>query len=68
LRDLYRCMHAKTNGTDIWCDKGHKLGRTGEKKYSELAEGRPLRSEACEKCPDDTNEPPVPKNERGWIK
>ena len=67
-RNLYRCMNAKCNGEIIWCDKGHKLGRTGTRGYRELVRGEPLTCNACRKCPDYTGEPPVPKDERGWIK
>jgi len=71
-RTLYECAHARVNGDRIRCRKGHPLlVRTEDNGIAvkRLARGEPLAYNICQSCPDfDCVGPPVPTEERGWLK
>ena len=71
-RPLYECAHARVNGDRIRCRKGHPLlVRTEDNgiDVKRLARGEPLAYNICQRCPDyDCMGPPVPAEERGWLK
>jgi len=71
-RTLYECSHARVNGDRIRCRKGHPLlVRTEDNGIDvrRLARGEPLAYNICQSCPDfDCMGPPVPPEERGWLK
>ena len=71
-RTLYECSHARVNGDRIRCRKGHPLlVRTEDNGIDvrRLARGEPLAYNICQSCPDfDCMGPPVPSEERGWLK
>lgn len=71
-RTLYECWHARVNGNRIYCNKEHSLSlRTedGKIEVRRLARGEKLALTPCQNCPDfDGIEPPIPPEERGWIK
>ena len=71
-RTLYECSHARVKGESIYCRKGYKLylppGK-GHLNISQLAKGQRLTFKVCQSCPDfDCMGPPVPPEERGWLK
>jgi hypothetical protein len=71
-RTLYECSHARVKGETIYCDKGYQIclrPGNGHVDISRLATGRRLAFKTCQSCPDfDCMGPPVPKEERGWLK
>lgn len=72
-RSLYMCGNAKVIGKRIVCVKGHKLSRETTENLTisvdRLARGEPLVFAVCQNCWDyDEFGPPVPKQERGWLK
>ena len=71
-RTLYECAHARVKGESIYCSKGYPLYlRTGNGHLdiSRLARKQRLAFKACQSCPDyDYMGPPVPAEERGWLK
>ena len=71
-RTLYECSHARVYGDRIRCGKGHPLlARTedGGIAVRRLARGEPLAYSVCQGCPDfDCMGPPVPPEEKGWLK
>ena len=71
-RTLYECAHARVNGDRIRCRKGHPLlVRTEDNgiDVKRLARGEPLAYNICQRCPVyDCMGPPVPAEERGWLK
>ena len=71
-RTLYECAHARVEGEDIYCRKGYPLNvrpGNGHVEISQLAKGKRLAFSACQSCPDfDCMGPPVPPEERGWLK
>ena len=71
-RTLYECSHARVKGKRICCDRGYPLSSQpgdGAIDIQQLAEGKPLAPKVCRQCSDfDSMGPPVPEEERGWIK
>jgi hypothetical protein len=71
-RTLYDCYHARVNGGRIYCRKGYTLSAksgNGHIDIRRLARGEPLALAVCQKCADfDSMGPPVPPEERGWLK
>ena len=71
-RTLYQCSHARVKGDRIRCRKGHPLlkkSEDGGTDIEQLARGEPLAFRICQECPDfDRMGPPVPPEERGWLK
>ena len=71
-RTLYECSHARVKDGLIFCDRGYLLSlRPGDGTIDiqQLAEGRPLAPKVCRQCCDfDSMGPPVPEEERGWLK
>ena len=71
-RTLYECSHARVYGDRIRCSKGHPLlARTedGGIAVRRLARGELLAYSVCQGCPDfDCMGPPVPPEEKGWLK
>jgi hypothetical protein len=71
-RTLYECSHARVKDRQICCDRGYPLSRhpgNGTIDIQQLAEGRPLAPKICRQCCDfDSMGPPVPEEERGWLK
>ena len=71
-RDLYRCFHAKVKGNRIYCTKGHPLSlksSDGGFDVKRLARGDPLVLTVCRECSDfDSMGPPIPEEERGWVR
>jgi len=74
-RTLYECAHARVNGESIHCCKGYPLNPrpgnpgNGHVDVSRLARGQRLAFKACQECLDfDCMGPPVPPEERGWLK
>ena len=71
-RTLYECAHARVKGELIYCSKGYQLciqPNNGHVDISRLAKGQRLAFKACQDCLDfDCMGPPVPPEERGWLK
>ncbi len=71
-RTLYDCSHARVKDGRISCDKGYTLSLQpgdGTIGIQQLAEGKPLAPKICRQCSDfDSMGPPVPEEERGWLK
>jgi len=71
-RTLYECAHARVNSDGIHCRKGYPFclrPGNGHADLSRLARGQRLAFKACQGCPDfDCMGPPVPPEERGWLK
>jgi len=71
-RTLYECSLARVKGESIYCCKGYLLGLrpgNGHLDISRLARGQRLAFKACQDCLDfDCMGPPVPPEERGWLK
>ncbi|MDD5039441.1 MAG: hypothetical protein PHN78_09040 [Dehalococcoidales bacterium] len=71
-RTLYECSHAKVSERRIHCDKGHPLSSKsddGSLDIKRLARGEPLAYSVCQGCLDfDCMGPPVPPEEKGWVK
>ena len=71
-RTLYECAHARVKGESIFCAKGFPLNLrpdNGHLDISRLARGQRLAFKACQNCLDfDCMGPPVPPEERGWLK
>ncbi len=71
-RTLYECSHARVKGKLICCDRGYSLSSQSENgglDVQNLAEGKPLAPKVCRQCGDfDNMGPPVPEEERGWLK
>ena len=71
-RTLYQCSHARVKGDRIRCRKGHTLLKKSEDggiDILRLARGEPLAFRICQGCPDfDFMGPPLPPEERGWLK
>ena len=71
-RTLYECSHARVQGRRICCDEGYSLSsqpEDGSLDIQPLAEGKPLAPKVCRQCGDfDSMGPPVPEEERGWMK
>ncbi len=71
-RTLYECSYARVNGDRIYCGKEHPLSPSTKDSNIEvgrLARGEELALAPCQNCPDfDAMEPPIPPEERGWIK
>ena len=71
-RSLYECSHARVKGDRIRCRRGYPLlvrAEDGGIDVRRLAKGQPLAYSVCRYCPDfDCMGPPVPPEERGWLK
>ena len=71
-RTLYECAHARVNGESIYCLKGYVLclrPGNGHLDISRLARGQRLAFSICQNWLDfDCMGPPVPPEERGWLK
>ena len=71
-RTLYECSHARVKDESIYCRNGHPLclrSGNGHLELSRLARGQRLAFKVCQSCPDfDCMGPPVPPEERGWLK
>jgi len=71
-RSLYECSHARVKGDRILCRQGYPLlvrTEDGGIDARRLAKGQPLAYSVCQNCPDfDCIGPPVPPEERGWLK
>ncbi len=71
-RTLYECAHARVKGESIYCRKGDQLRLrlgNGPPDIRRLARGQRLAFKACRDCLDfDCMGPPVPPEERGWLK
>ena len=71
-RTLYECSHARVKGDYIYCCKGYPLclrPGNGHLDISRLARGQRLAFKVCQSCPAfDRMGPPVPPEERGWLK
>ena len=71
-RTLYECAHARVKGESIYCFKGHSLyprSGNGHLDIRRLARGQRLALSVCQDCPEfDLMGPPVPPEERGWLK
>jgi hypothetical protein len=70
-RSLYQCFNARVKGDRIYCSKGYSIGtaKDGAMPVVKLARGAPLELGVCQECVDyDEIGPPVPKEERGWLK
>ena len=71
-RTLYECSHARVKGNCIFCFRGYSLyhrSGNGHLDISRLASGQRLALSICQSCPDfDRMGPPVPPEERGWLK
>ena len=71
-RTLYECAHARVKGEGIYCRKGYQLGLRPGNGYLDimrLARGQRLAFKTCQDCLDfDCMGPPVPPEERGWLK
>ena len=71
-RTLYECSHARVKGNCIYCFKGYSLylrSGNGHLDISRLARGQRLALSICQSCPAfDRMGPPVPPEERGWLK
>ena len=64
---LYQCFNAKVKG-NIYCSKGHPLGRIPIINIERLARGDALELSSCQNCPDyDEMGPPVAPQDRGWV-
>ena len=71
-RTLYECFNARVKGDTIYCCKGYQLfpqPGNGHLNIERLAMGSRLAFKPCQHCPDfDCMGPPVPPEERGWLK
>ena len=71
-RTLYECAHARVKGENIYCCKGYQLcprPGNGHVNIRRLARGQRLAFKSCQDCLDfDCIGPPVPPEDRGWIK
>lgn len=70
LRSLYQCANAKfpkTGEGRLICSEGHELPLSAGAKG--VNRGAPLIISGCQQCGDyDEMGPPVPADERGWLK
>ena len=65
-RTLWDCSNAKVWGDRVHCKAGQVLGIVTIEK---VARGAPLALSVCQKCEHyDNNGPPLPKEERGWLR
>ena len=71
-RTLYECSYARVIGDYIHCSKGYSLyprSGNGHLDIGRLARGQRLAFKTCQSCPDfDCMGPPVPPEERGWLR
>ncbi len=71
-RALYECSHARVVGERILCRKYRRFSQKtedGSIDVKRLARGEPLQLDVCQRCADfDILGPPVPEEERGWLK
>ena len=71
-RTLYDCCHARVSGDRIHCYKGYPLltgTEDGSIDIKRLVRGQRLAFSICQNCPDfDSMGPPIPPEERGWLK
>jgi len=71
-RTLYECSHARVGGNRIYCGKGHVFSLKSNNSgldAKRLARGDPLVLAVCQDCSDfDSMGPPIPDEERGWIR
>ena len=71
-RTLYECSHARVKGECVYCFKGYSLfprSGNGHIDIERLARGKRLAYSVCQNCLDfDCMGPPVPPQERGWLK
>ena len=71
-RTLYECGHAKVGTGKIYCNQKYPLSQAsldGSLDIRQLAEGKPLAPKICQQCINfDRIGPPVPEEERGWLK
>lgn len=71
-RTLYECSHARVRNGKIYCSEKYPLSQAsldGTLDIRQLAEGKPLAPKICQQCINfDRLGPPVPEEERGWIK
>jgi hypothetical protein len=71
-RTLYECSHARVKGERILCRRGHPFSAKSEDggiEAKRLARGEPLTFLICQVCGDfDCMGPPVPEEEKGWLK
>ena len=71
-RTLYECSHARVGGSRIYCDKGYVFSLksdNGGLDVKRLARGDPLVLAVCQECSDfDCIGPPIPEEERGWVR
>jgi hypothetical protein len=71
-RTLYECAHARVGTGRIYCNQKYPLSQAsldGSLDIRQLAEGRPLAPKICQQCINfDRIGPPVPEEERGWLK
>lgn len=71
-RTLYECSEARVYGDRIRCRKRHLLSVKSEDggiAIMRLARGEPMAYSVCQNCPDfDCMGPPVPPEEKGWLK
>ena len=71
-RALYDCSHARVKGERILCRKDHPFSLKtddGSIDVKRLARGEPLQLDICQGCADfDSMGPPIPEEERGWLK
>ena len=71
-RTLYDCSHARVRERRIYCEKGCSLSpESGDSGMDirHLEQGEPLAVKVCRQCGDfDSMGPPVPEQERGWLR
>lgn len=71
-RSLYQCFSARVLFKRIYCAAGHRLSEVcldGTINIERLVRGKPLVLPICQGCQDyHEMGPPIPKEERGWIK
>ena len=71
-RSLYQCFNPRVLFDRIYCAAGYRLNpknRDGTINIERLARGEPLELASCQLCQGyDEMGPPVPKDERGWVK
>ena len=71
-RTLYECSNGRVKGELIYCRKGYTLSPwpdNGHLNIEALARGSRLAFKPCQNCLDfDCIGPPVPPEERGWLK
>jgi len=71
-RTLYECYHARVKGSRICCEKGYVFSLksdNGGLDVKRLARGDPMVLAVCQDCSDfDSMGPPIPEEERGWVR